>query len=99
MSYPTSTDKNPDKNLAKGASGVAHENPAPGGAPEPGAALDFDDGTDMGHPRGHTQRTGGTWQAEGGDSAPLGPPAEVRSGTVAPDDADADTEDGDGAAP
>ena len=83
MSYPQS----PDKDLPKGASGVAHENPAPGGVPDDGAELDFDDGTDMGHPRGRTQRTGGTWQSEGGDSAPLGPPAEVRSETVGPDDA------------
>lgn len=41
--------------------------------------LDFDDGTDMGHPRGNTQREGGTWQAEGADSGDLKPPAEILS--------------------
>lgn len=78
----------PEKDLPVGASGVAHENPAPGGVPDAGAELDFDDGTDMGHPRGRTQRTGGTWSADGGDKAPLGPPAEVRSDSVGPDDGD-----------
>ncbi len=41
--------------------------------------LNFDDGTDMGHPRGNTQREGGTWQAEGADSGSLGPAAEILS--------------------
>lgn len=50
--------------------------------------LNFDDGTDMGHPRGNTARGGGTWQAEGGDSGAIRPPAEVLSDTNAPSDRD-----------
>ena len=50
--------------------------------------LNFDDGTDMGHPRGNTARGGGTWQAEGGDSGEIRPPAEVLSDTNAPSDRD-----------
>lgn len=41
--------------------------------------LNFDDGTDMAHPRGNTARDGGTWEAEGGDSGDLKPPSEVLS--------------------
>lgn len=41
--------------------------------------LNFDDGTDMGHPRGKAMRDGGTWEAEGGDSGDLKPPSEVLS--------------------
>ncbi|WP_159910947.1 serine/threonine protein kinase [Pantoea sp. 18069] len=48
--------------------------------------LNFEDGTDMGHPRGNTAREGGTWQAEGGDSGDLKPPAEVLSDTNGPSD-------------
>ncbi|WP_429951598.1 serine/threonine protein kinase [Comamonas sediminis] len=51
--------------------------------------LNFDDGTDMGHPRGNTAREGGTWNAEGGDSGQISPPAEVlsnRNGPSAPKD-------------
>lgn len=48
--------------------------------------LNFDDGTDMGHPRGNTARGGGTWQAEGGDSGDIKPPAEVLSANNGPSD-------------
>lgn len=48
--------------------------------------LNFDDGTDMGHPRGNTQREGGTWQAEGADSGALKPPAEILSDRNGPSD-------------
>lgn len=48
--------------------------------------LNFDDGTDMGHPRGNTQREGGTWQAEGADSGSLRPPAEILSDRNGPSD-------------
>jgi hypothetical protein len=40
----------------------------------------------MGHPRGNTQREGGTWQAEGADSGALKPPAEVLSDHNGPSD-------------
>lgn len=46
--------------------------------------LNFDDGTDMGHPRGNTARDGGTWDADGGDSGELKPPSEVLSDTNGP---------------
>lgn len=87
---PDSDTTTRDKELPVGASGLAHENPAPGGVPDRNAELDFDDGTDMAHPRGNDQRTSGTWAAQGGDSAPLGPPAEVRSGSLGPDDPEND---------
>jgi len=48
--------------------------------------LNFDDGTDMGHPRGKTTRAGGTWEAEGSDSGDLKPPAEVLSDHNGPSD-------------
>ena len=48
--------------------------------------LNFDDGTDMGHPRGDTARAGGTWQAQGGDAGEIKPPAEVLSDTNGPSD-------------
>ncbi|KAF1050053.1 serine/threonine protein kinase [Xylophilus sp.] len=49
-------------------------------------ALNFDDGTDMGHPRGDTRREGGTWEADGADSGGLGPPAEILSDHNGPSD-------------
>jgi len=52
--------------------------------PEAGGELDFDDGSMW--DRGNTARTGGTWAAEGADSAPLGPPAEVFSASNQPSD-------------
>ncbi|RYF23960.1 MAG: serine/threonine protein kinase [Comamonadaceae bacterium] len=48
--------------------------------------LNFDDGTDMGHPRGNTAREGGTWEAEGSDSGDIKPPAEVLSDRNGPSD-------------
>jgi len=53
--------------------------------PQGGGAVNLDD-DDMVHPRGNTAREGGTWQAEGGDSAPLGPPAEIQSDRNGPSD-------------
>lgn len=55
--------------------------------------LNFDDGTDMGHPRGDTRRQGGTWEAEGADSADLGPPAEILSDRAGPSDPRAKLDD------
>ncbi|SDM36575.1 hypothetical protein SAMN05428957_10531 [Oryzisolibacter propanilivorax] len=48
--------------------------------------LNFDDGTTMEHPRGNTERTGGTWDDEGADSGDLAPPAEIMSDRVEPSD-------------
>ena len=50
--------------------------------------LNFDDGTDMGHPRGNTARQGGTWEADGADEGDLKPPAELMSDTNGPSDPD-----------
>jgi hypothetical protein len=53
--------------------------------PMGGGAVNFDD-DDMEHPRGKTTPAGGTWQAQGADSAPLGPPREILSDRNAPSD-------------
>lgn len=50
--------------------------------------LNFDDGTDMGHPRGNTAREGGTWEAEGADAGDLKSPSEILSDTNGPSDKD-----------
>lgn len=56
--------------------------------PMGGGALNFDD-DDQEHPRGNTARTGGTWQAQGGDSGRLdrspGPGLSDRNGPSDPD--------------
>jgi hypothetical protein len=44
------------------------------------------DDDDMVHPRGKVTSAGGTWQAQGGDSAPLGPPGEILSDRNGPSD-------------
>jgi hypothetical protein len=59
--------------------GVADDKPMGGGS----VNLDDDDLT---HPRGKSTAQGGTWQAEGGDSGKLGPPAEILSDRNAPSD-------------
>jgi hypothetical protein len=56
--------------------------------PRSGGPLNFDDGTDMGYPRGKTGRAGGTWNAEGSDSGDLEPPAELLSDRNGPSDKD-----------
>ncbi len=56
--------------------------------PREGGPLNFEDGTTMGYPRGKTGREGGTWEAEGGDSGDLEPPAEVMSDRNGPSDRD-----------
>jgi hypothetical protein len=59
--------------------GAAEDKPMAGGT------VNLDD-DDMAHPRGKVTPAGGTWNAQGGDSAPLGPPAEVLSGRNGPSD-------------
>jgi hypothetical protein len=61
--------------------GAADDKPMAGGS----VNLDDDDIT---HPRGKTTAAGGTWQAEGGDSAPLGPPGAGLSDRNGPSDPD-----------
>lgn len=68
----------PASRLNQGDTGAASDKP------EAGGELDFDDG-DM-WDRGNTARTGGTWAAEGADSAPLGAPAEIFSDSNQPSD-------------
>jgi hypothetical protein len=55
--------------------------------PMAGGAVNFDD-DDMVHPRGKVTGTGGTWQAQGGDSAPLGKPGPGLSDRNGPSDPD-----------
>jgi hypothetical protein len=62
--------------------GVADDKPMAGGA------INLDD-DDITHPRGKTTPAGGTWQAEGGDSAPLGRPGAGLSDRNGPSDPDA----------
>ena len=61
--------------------GVADDKPMAGGA----VNLDDDDLT---HPRGKTTAAGGTWKAQGADSAPLGPPGAGLSDRNGPSDPD-----------
>jgi hypothetical protein len=55
--------------------------------PMGGGSLNFDD-DDMAHPRGRTTSAGGTRDAKGGDSAPLGPPGAGLSDRNGPSDPD-----------
>ena len=55
--------------------------------PMGGGAVNLDD-DDMAHPRGKTTAAGGTWKAEGADSAPLGPPGAGLSNRNGPSDPD-----------
>jgi hypothetical protein len=66
----------------EGDHGAAEDKPMGGGS----VNLDDDDIT---HPRGKTTAAGGTWEAKGGDSAPLGPPREILSDRNGPSDPDA----------
>jgi hypothetical protein len=63
----------PPSRLNEGDTGVASDKP------EAGGQLDFADGDMIDGGRGKNVRMGGTWAAQGGDSAPLGPPAEILS--------------------
>lgn len=62
----------------QGDTGIASDKP------EAGGELDFDDGNMW--DRVNTARTGGTWAAQGADSAPLGAPAEILSDSNQPSD-------------
>ena len=53
--------------------------------PNAGGTVNLDD-DDMVHPRGKVTEQGGTRDAKGGDSAPLGPPREVLSDRNGPSD-------------
>jgi hypothetical protein len=55
--------------------------------PMGGGTVNLDD-DDMVHPRGRTTPAGGTRDAQGGDSAPLGPPGAGLSGRNGPSDRD-----------
>jgi hypothetical protein len=55
--------------------------------PQAGGSVNLDD-DDMVHPRGKVTSSGGTWQAKGGDSAPLGAPREILSDRNGPSDPD-----------
>lgn len=55
--------------------------------PMGGGSVNLDD-DDMVHPRGKVTGTGGTWDAKGGDSAPLGRPGAGLSDRNGPSDPD-----------
>ncbi|MET0311931.1 MAG: hypothetical protein ABW051_07755 [Burkholderiaceae bacterium] len=55
--------------------------------PVAGGTLNFDD-DEIYSGRGNNARTGGTANAKGGDSAKLGPPAEILSNRNGPSDPD-----------
>jgi len=65
----------------QGDHGVADDKPMGGGS------VNLDD-DDMAHPRGKTTSAGGTWKAEGADSAPLGSPNPGLSDRNGPSDPD-----------
>jgi hypothetical protein len=55
--------------------------------PMGGGSVNFDD-DDLAHPRGKTTAAGGTWEARGADSAPLGSPGAGLSDRNGPSDPD-----------
>jgi hypothetical protein len=80
------SDQQPDLVAPSGVNerdhGAADDKPMGGGS------INLDD-DDMIHPRGKTTGAGGTWEARGGDSAPLGPPGAGLSDRNGPSDPDA----------
>ena len=67
--------------LNEGDTGAASDKP------EAGGQLDFDDGDMVDGGRGGKKvRMGGTYAAQGADSAPIGPPAEIFSESNQPSD-------------
>ena len=60
-----------------------------GEAPMAGDMLNFDDDEIMSG-RGNTERTGGTWAAQGADSGKLAPPRGIMSDRNGPSDRDSD---------
>lgn len=70
----------PPGRLNEGDGGAASDKPQGGGE------LNFDDGEMRDGGRGKNVRMGGTYAAQGADGAPLGPPAEIQSGSNQPSD-------------
>ena len=59
-------------------------------APSAGGSLDFDDGTDMVHPRGKVTSAGRTWNEKNpSDAGDLGAPGPGMSDRIGPSDPDA----------
>ena len=82
------SDRQPDLVAPSGVNerdhGSAEDRPAAGGT------LDFDDGTDMVHPRGKVTGTGGTWNEKNpSDAGDLGAPGAGMSDRNGPSDPDA----------
>jgi hypothetical protein len=79
------SDKQPDLVAPSGVNerdhGAADDKPMGGGS------VNLDDDS-MERPRGKTTPAGGTWEAQGGDSAPLGPPGAGLSDRNGPSDPD-----------
>ena len=82
------SDRQPDLVAPSGVNerdhGAAEDKPMGGGA------LNFDDGTDMVHPRGKVTSTGGTWNDRNpSDAGELGAPGAGMSDRNGPSDPDA----------
>src|SRR4051794_32086355 len=82
------SDRQPDLVAPSGVNerdhGSAEDRPAAGGT------LDFDDGTDMGHPRGKVTGAGRTWDEKNpSDAGKLGAPGAGMSDRNGPSDPDA----------
>src|SRR4051812_45751132 len=79
------SDRQPDLVAPSGVNerdhGAAEDKPMAGGT------VNLDD-DDMLHPRGKITSQGGTWQPQGGDSAPLGSPGPGLSDRNGPSDPD-----------
>ena len=82
------SDRQPDLVAPSGVNERDHG--STGEAPMAGDMLNFDDDEVMsGH--GNSQRTGGTWDAQGADSGRLAPPREMLSDRNGPSDGERDS--------
>ena len=78
------SDEQPDLVPPSGANERDHG--AAGDKPMGAGSVNLDDDSEL-RPRGNTARTGGTWDAQGGDSGELGkPPGPGLSGRNGPSD-------------
>jgi hypothetical protein len=82
------SDNQPDLVAPSGVNDRDHHQS--GSAPVAGEALDFDDGTDMMHPRGKVTGAGRTWDEKNpSDAGDLKPPSAGMSDRNGPSDPDA----------
>jgi len=82
------SDQQPDLVAPSGVN--QHDHGAADDKPRAGGALNFDDGTDMVHPRGKVTSAGRTWNEKNpSDAGKLGPPGPGMSDRNGPSDPDA----------